>query len=136
MNPRAREPSPGLPQLSPDLNPLFRAKPGGGAPADPPHRVPEPEAAEEAPRPRLRLPNPGSSFGPVSAVSCGEDQKNIIKHASGHFYGNCAPITKVILFQVFNPVGPHFIDSHSFELAQNRIKECNYSHLPMANSST
>lgn len=70
MNPRARKPSPGVPsQLSPDLNPLFRAKPGGGAPAGPPHRVPDPEA--EAPR--LRLANPGSSLGPVSAVSCGGD---------------------------------------------------------------
>ena len=70
MNPRDREPGLSLSQLSPDLNPLFRAKPGGGAPAGPPHRDPDPEAAEEE-APRLRLANPGSSFGPLSAVSCG-----------------------------------------------------------------
>ena len=71
MNPRDREPRLSLSQLSPDLNPLFRAKPGGGAPAaGPPHRDPDPEAAEEE-APRLRLANPGSSFGPLSAVSCG-----------------------------------------------------------------
>ena len=81
MNPRDREPGRSLFQLSPDLNPLFRAKPGGGAPAGPPHRDPDPEAAAEEEAPRLRLANPGSSFGPLSAVSCGGgDSKYCVVH--------------------------------------------------------